>query len=128
LLGGADDALVIAEMARILRAKGRMAVSAFSAYFAVRYLEEGDAFDADRGVNHEIVSVRNPAGEARHFDLWTTCFTPRELRLMVAGAGLYLQELWSVGPGDYVRREPDLDHPEWLLVATTADGAQPDPV
>ena len=39
------------------------------------------------GVNHERTAVRNEAGERRRaFDLWTTCFTPRELRLL-AGRG-----------------------------------------
>ena len=41
------------QMARAVKAGGRVAVSAFSAYFAVRHLEPGDTFDADDGVNHE---------------------------------------------------------------------------
>lgn len=128
LLGGAQDCLVIAEMARVLANDGRMALSAFSAYFAVRYLEEGDEFDAGNGVNHERASVRSPTGEAADFDLWTTCFTPRELRLMLAGSGLDVDELWSVGPGDYARRAADVDHPEWLVVAHRPNGAGRPPV
>jgi SAM-dependent methyltransferase len=115
LLGG-DDGEAVAELARVIRPGGRMALSAFSAYFAVRFLEEGDDFDADRGVNHELAEVRNPEGEARSFDLWTTCFTPRELRLIAGRCGVSVKELWSVGPGAYARRPPDLDHPEFLLV------------
>jgi SAM-dependent methyltransferase len=117
LLGGNDDGLVLAEMARAVRPGGQVAVSAFSAYFAVRYLEDGDDFDAATGVNHERAEVRNEAGEARQFDLWTTCFTPRELMLLAARSGLSVEGVWSVGPGDYCRRPPDLDHPEWLLLA-----------
>jgi SAM-dependent methyltransferase len=117
LLGGNDDGLVLAEMARAVRPGGRVAVSAFSAYFAVRYLEDGDDFDAATGVNRERAEVRNEAGEARQFDLWTTCFTPRELMLLAARSGLSVEGVWSVGPGDYCRRPPDLDHPEWLLLA-----------
>jgi SAM-dependent methyltransferase len=123
LLGGVDDELVLGELAAAIRPGGRMAVSAFSAYFAVRYLEEGDRFDAATGVNHERADVRSPSGEARQFDLWTTCFTPRELRLLAAGAGLRPLGLWSVGPGDYQGRPPDLDHPEFLLVATREPGS-----
>ncbi len=116
LLGGDDDAGVIEEMAACVKDGGRVALSAFSAYFALRYLEEGDTFDAATGVNHERTEVRDAAGRPAPFDLWTTCFTPRELRLMAARAGVGVAGLWSVGPGDYATRRPDIDHPEFLLV------------
>ena len=117
LLGGNDDGLVLEEMARAVRPAGSIAVSAFSAYFAVRHLEDSDDFHAATGVNRERAEVRNEAGDAREFDLWTTCFTPRELTLLAARSGLSVEGVWSVGPGDYCRRPPDLDHPEWLLLA-----------
>ena len=120
LLGGSDDASVISEMRRVLRPGGRMAASAFSSYFAVRFMEEGDTFDAGAGVNHERTAVRSEAGEEATFDLWSTCFTPRELRLICASVGLEVEGLWSVSPGDYVRRRPDIDHPEWLVLARRA--------
>ena len=116
LLGGVDDAGVIAQMADSVKGGGRIALSAFSAYFAVRHLEEGDSFDADRGVNHEQATVRDPEGAERDFDLWTTCFTPRELRLMAEAAGVRVESVWSVAPGGYAARPPDLDHPEFLLL------------
>ncbi|HLY84785.1 MAG TPA: class I SAM-dependent methyltransferase [Acidimicrobiales bacterium] len=123
LLGGDEDGMVLTELARAVRPGGRVAVSAFSSYFIVRYLEDGDTFDPATGVNHERTSVRNEAGEEREFDLWTTCFTPRELRLLAERAGLDVEALWSVAPGEYASRPPDLDHPEWLLVATPAPGS-----
>jgi SAM-dependent methyltransferase len=116
LLGGADDGLVVAQMADVVKPGGRIALSAFSAYFAVRHLEAGDTFDAAAGVNHERARVRDPAGTEAEFDLWTTCFTPRELRLMAAAAGVGVEAVWAVGPGDYAARPPDLEHPEFLLV------------
>jgi SAM-dependent methyltransferase len=111
------DTEVVAGMARALRAGGQLALTAFSAYFQVRYLGEGDSFDAERGVHHERVVVRNEAGQEAEKDAWTTCFTPRELRLLLAAAGLEVRHLWSVTPGDYARRPPDLEHPEFLMVA-----------
>jgi SAM-dependent methyltransferase len=117
LLGGVSDDSILTGLAAAVRPGGQVAVSAFSAYFSVRFLEDGDDFDAATGVNHEVTSVRNEAGEEREFDLWTTCFTPRELRLLAGAAGLTVEGLWSVGPGDYARRPPDLDRPEFLLVA-----------
>jgi hypothetical protein len=92
-------------------------VSAFSSYFAVHHLEATDTFDADRGVNHEVATVKSEDGADRDFDLWTTCFTPRELRLMAERAGLRTRDLWAVTPGAYAPNPPDLDHPEFLLVA-----------
>ena len=123
LAGGATapgpdpDGAVLDGMARALRLGGRLAVSAFSAYFQIRYLEDADSFDADAGVNHERTSLRSPEGVDAEHDLWTTCFTPRELRLLAARAGLEVEQLWSVTPGEYARNAPDLDHPEFLLVA-----------
>ena len=117
LVGGYDDARVLSQMAECVKDDGRLVLSAFSAYFAVRHLEEGDTFDAATGVNHERSEVRSPTGTPATFDLWTTCFTPRELSLMATAAGLTVESIWSVSPGDYRERPPDLDHPEFLLVA-----------
>lgn len=116
LLGGDDDAQVLGQMAESVKRGGRIAVSAFSSYFAVRHLEPGEVFDAGSGVNHERAEVRDPSGQPATFDLWTTCFTPRELRLMAASAGITVRSIWSVAPGSYSDRPPDLDHPEFLLV------------
>jgi SAM-dependent methyltransferase len=116
-LVGDDDGDVLREMARSVRPGGAVAFSAFSAYFAVRFLEDTDHFDAGAGMNHERTTVRNEAGEEREFDLWTSCFTPRELRLLCERAGLRVAHVWSVTPGAYAQGEPDLDQPEFLVLA-----------
>lgn len=108
---------VLAGIHRALRPGGRTAVSAFSSYFQVRYLEEPGGFDAATAVNAEHTEVRNAAGSARSVELWTTCLTPRELALLAEDAGFVVDEIWSVSPGDYRRRPPDLDHHEFLLIA-----------
>jgi SAM-dependent methyltransferase len=112
------DRAVLAGMARALKPGGRLALSAFSAYFQVRFLGETDSFDAERGVNHERTAIRNEEGREAPAEAWTTCFTPRELRLLAEAAGLRPDHVWSVTPGDYAARPPDIDHPEFLLVAT----------
>ncbi len=111
------DGAVLAGMARALRPGGRLAVSAFSAYFQIRFLEAQDTFDADAGVNHERTVVKDPAGVDAEVDLWTTCFTPRELRLLAASVGLEVRHLWSVTPGAYAQDPPSTASPEFLLVA-----------
>jgi SAM-dependent methyltransferase len=111
------DGAVLAGMARALRPGGTLAVSAFSSYFMVRFLEQQDTFDVEAGVNHERTTVKDEQGEEAQVDLWTTCFTPRELRLLAAAAGLEVRHLWSVTPGAYAADPPSLDSPEYLLVA-----------
>jgi SAM-dependent methyltransferase len=111
------DGVVLEGMARALRPGGVLAVSAFSAYFQLRYLEQHDTFDADAGVNHERTVVKDDAGREAEVDLWTTCFTPRELRLLAAASGLEVRHLWSVTPGAYAADPPSIETPELLLVA-----------
>lgn len=112
------EGLVLEGMARALRPGGVLAVSAFSAYFQLRYLEQHDTFDADAGVNHERTVVKDEAGVDAEVDLWTTCFTPRELRLLAAATGLEVRHLWSVAPGAYAADPPSVDAPELLLIAS----------
>jgi hypothetical protein len=74
-------------------------------------------FDPDLGVDHEDTVVRNEYGTERAVELWTTCYTPRELRLLAAASGLAVEHVWSVGPGAFAPHPPDVDQPEFLLVA-----------
>jgi hypothetical protein len=99
-----------------VRAGGAIAVSAFHAPFAIRHLEDGETFDPATGVLHEIATVRNEVGDEQPFDLWTTCFTARELELLAATAGVTLDGIYGVAPGRYRVSPPDLDAPELLLV------------
>jgi SAM-dependent methyltransferase len=117
LLGGRDETDVFGRMAAALRPGGALAVSAFSAAFAIRHLEAGEHYDPATGVLHEVATVRGPDGDEAPFDLWTTCFTARELELLAVGAGLVAIEVHGVTPGAYARRPPTLDHHELLLLA-----------
>lgn len=116
--GGPDEAGALGALAALLRPGGVMGVTAFSAYFAVRWLEEGERFEAAGGVHHETARVRSESGaEERPFPLASTCFTPRELSLLAQVAGLSVEAVWSVEPGRWARREPQIDLPELLMVA-----------
>ncbi len=121
LLSSDEDTLaVLGGMARAVRPGGRVAVSAFSAYFSVRYQTDAE-FDAASGVAYEHTELRDEGGVVAPAELWTTCFTPRELRLLAAAAGLTPDHVWSVEPGAYADAAPTLETAEFLLVATRPD-------
>src|SRR5207248_6233409 len=68
LLGGHDETDVFGRIAATVRPGGALAVSAFSAAFAVRHLEAGEKSDPATGVLHEIATVRGPDGTEAPFD------------------------------------------------------------
>ncbi len=113
---GAADLSVLQGMARAARTDGAVVASAFSAYFQVRHLEEQDSFDADSGVNHESTELRDENGHRRRADLWTSCFTPRELRFAFALCDLTVENVWSCTPGSYQATRPSIDTPEFVIV------------
>jgi SAM-dependent methyltransferase len=118
---GAGDVEVLAGMARAARPGGHVVVDTFSAAFALRHLEPGETFDLVDGVLHERAVVRGPGGDERSFDLWTTCYTPRELRLLAERCGLVVESIGASTPGAWGTGLPDPEHPGLLLVARRPD-------
>jgi len=114
------DFKAIENMGRALKPGGKLALSAFSSYFQVKYLSNTDQFNASNGVNREETEVVNPDGEKKEAVTWTTCFTPRELRLMTQKAGLVVKNIWSVTPNEYELLPCNIENPEFLLLAEKA--------
>jgi hypothetical protein len=92
--------------------------TAFNAYLQAANLLDGNDFDAERGVHREATEVRDSGGAAAGVDLWTTCFTPRELRLLCSTVGLTVESLGAAEPGDWSPRPPDTESPEFLVIAS----------
>ncbi len=113
----ADDGRVFAGIAAAIKPGGRLALTAFSSYFAVKYHREA-SFDAFTGVSHERTTILDPAGAAVEVDLWTACYTPRELHLLCGANGLVVNTISSVEPGRYGTDPPTTETPEFLLLAT----------
>lgn len=111
-----EDESVLRSIAAVLKPGGRLALSAFNAYFSVRHHEEA-TFDAAAGISHERTTVRDPNGVARDVSLWTGCYTPRELRLLLAATGFGTPVIFGVEPGAYRAAPPSLDLPEFLVIA-----------
>jgi SAM-dependent methyltransferase len=120
LVGPGDDVEVLAGIAKALTPGGRFAVSAFSSYFQVCYPQDAGTFDAESGVHHERTVIKDEAGTEAGADLWTTCYTARELRLLCDRAGLHVDAVWSVEPGRYRRELPTIETPELLMVGRKA--------
>ena len=118
-----DDEAILAGMARAVRPGGRLAMTAFNAYFAVRY-HTAASFDAGPGVAHEVTEIHDEHGRPATIDLWTGCYTPRELRLLAAAAGLDVERISSVEPGAYGDHPPTTERPELLMVASRPIGVQ----
>jgi SAM-dependent methyltransferase len=118
LMHEGEDRAVLTGIHRALKPGGRFALSAFSSYFRLHH--PGDPglhdFDARTGIDHEHTEIRSPTGEIAEVELWTSCWTPRELRLLTELVGLHIDEIWSVTPGDYRRRDINLEHPELLAL------------
>ena len=120
LTGPGEDEQVLRGIARAVRPGGRVGLSAFSAYFAVKYHDTAE-FDADRGISHEHTEVRSESGEALAAELWTGCYTPRELRLLLARCGVEVERISSVEPGAYGDDPPTLETPEFLVIGHVSD-------
>lgn len=119
---GADaegDGEVLRGMARAIQpGHGRVAFTAFNAYFLVRHLEDQDSFDPETGINTEQTTLTDEHGHTTPATLYTTCFTPRELRLLAHQAGLRTTGIYSTAPGAYsTTARPNLDSPELLVTA-----------
>ena len=111
-----DDDAIVAGIARALVPGGVLALSAFNAYFAVKYHVDAD-FDAATGISHERTEVHNEAGEVIETDLWTCCYTPRELRSILRRHELVVDRISSVEPGAYRSSRPTVESPEFLVMA-----------
>jgi SAM-dependent methyltransferase len=116
-LMGADDSLVLRRMREAAKPGAYVILSAFNAYFSAANVATGQSFDADNGIVHEVTQIKDEDATDHEVEMWTSVYTPRELRLLALGVGLLPQAVWAVNPGAYERARPDRDHAEFLLVA-----------
>jgi hypothetical protein len=116
-LMGKDDSLVLRRMMEAARPGAPVIVTAFNAYFVIANPPEDGSFDADAGIVFERARIKDPEGAEETMDAWTSVYTPRELRLLALGVGLVPEAIYSIEPGGYVRRPPEVERPELMLVA-----------
>ena len=111
-----QDVDILKGIRKCLKPNGVVVLSAFNAYFSVKHHDEAE-FDARTGVSHETTDIRNDNGEVKSVDLWTGCYTPRELRLVFDLAGFDMVSMSSVEPGHYSAAECSTELPEFLVIA-----------
>jgi SAM-dependent methyltransferase len=116
-LMGVDDSLVLRKMQEAVKPGGVVVLTAFSALFEARHPRPEADLDADSGIVHERSKIRPENGAEQTVDLWTGVYTPRELRLLAIGVGLIPEHVWGVAPGDFAARPPDLERPEFMILA-----------
>lgn len=112
------DGRTVDALHRVVRPGGRVALSAFSLVFAVRFMGEGEAMDLTRGRHHHVADVRGPGGARASIDLWTTAYTPAHLVEVLDRRGFTPLGVAGVEAGAYQRdRSPTIADPELLVWA-----------
>ena len=111
-----QDVQILKGIRKSLKPNGLLVLSAFNAYFSVKH-HDGADFDVLGGVSHETTDIRNDLGEVKNVDLWTGCYTPRELRLVFDLAGFDIESISSVEPGCYSAASCSTELPEFLVIA-----------
>jgi SAM-dependent methyltransferase len=114
---GLDDLKILRGLSRSLKPGGRAAVGAPNVFHVVTHLRGDGDFDPVRMLFRETVDVIGADGVSRSFELWNSCYTPRELEWIANGAGLEAEAVYGVSPGEYGRNAPTAEHPEVLLLA-----------
>ena len=114
--GRASDAAMLAELARVVRPGGRVALTLYHAVFAARHLVPGDAYDPAHGLLHHRAEVV-AGGRTHTFDLWTSAYTVGEARLLLDAVGFEVEHVAGCEPGRFDATTVALDDPELLVVA-----------
>jgi ubiquinone/menaquinone biosynthesis C-methylase UbiE len=116
-LMGDDDTLILHRMAEALKPGGVLALTAFNALFEAAAKRPEATFDVGAGVVYEEMAITTPSDNEETIEAWTSVYTPRELKLLSIGVGLIPEHVWGVEPGDFAARPPDIERPEFMLLA-----------
>jgi SAM-dependent methyltransferase len=117
------DLVILRCMAKALRPGRLLAAAAANAFYVIKHMDEG-AFDPAKMIYRESVkAVIGQDGTQQEFEMWNSCYTPRELAWLCNGAGLDAEGVYGISPGAYSKTAPGADHPELLLVARKPEPA-----
>jgi cyclopropane fatty-acyl-phospholipid synthase-like methyltransferase len=74
-------------------------------------------FDAYSLTARQHDTIRNPQGEAREVEFYTTCFTYRELKWLLESTGFELEAAYGAMPDNFGEIPLTWDHPEIMVIA-----------
>lgn len=130
---GLPDLQILRAIRKAMKPGGRLALGAANVFYVLRHsgilgppseelpvgsLPASGEFDPVKVLyKARVDDVIGAGGEAGSFDIWNSCYTPRELEWIANGAGLDPEAVFGVSPGNYGRDRPTMDHPELLLIA-----------
>ncbi|MGH2718853.1 MAG: class I SAM-dependent methyltransferase [Actinomycetota bacterium] len=130
---GLPDLKILRAIRRSLKHGGRLALGAANVFYVLKHggvlgppseplpvgaLPAESEFDPVKMLyKARVDAVEGAAGEPASFEMWTSCYTPRELEWIANGAGLDPEAVFGIAPGAYGRDRPTMEHPELLLIA-----------
>lgn len=132
---GLPDLKILRNIWRALKPGGRLALGAANVFYVLAHtpllgaaagsaappvggLPASSAFDPAKMLYRaHMEGVIGEGGTSADFDIWNSCYTPRELEWIANGAGLDPEAVFGVTAGAYGREPPTFDHPELLLIA-----------
>lgn len=132
---GLPDLQILRGIKQALKPGGRLALGAANVFYVLSHtplmrgpdpmagppvggLPAASEFDPVKMLyKARVEGVIGAEGAVGDFDIWNSCYTPRELEWIANGAGLDPEVVFGVSPGEYGRDHPTFDHPELLLIA-----------
>ncbi|HVE75847.1 MAG TPA: class I SAM-dependent methyltransferase [Actinomycetota bacterium] len=115
---GLDDLKILRAMKRAMKRGSKVAVGAANLFYVLTHMKESGRFDPTKMLFSETVeAVIGEDGSKDQFEMWNSCYTPRELEWIANGAGMDPMAVYGVEPGKYSQQLPGSDHPELLLIA-----------
>ena len=113
---GLEDLRILRGMARALKPGGHAAVASANVYHLLAGSHPG-TFDPVSALFKQTQEVIGADGSLKSFEMWNSCYTPRELEWIANGAGLDPQFVSGVAPGQFRGQRPTFADPELLLLA-----------
>ena len=120
---GLPDLQILRNIRKSMKPGGRLALGAANVFYALNHLEglggpvTGEFDPVKMLFKARVEGVIGAGGETADFEIWNSCYTPRELEWIANGAGLNPEAVFGVSPGEYGREVPTFEHPELLLIA-----------
>ncbi len=115
---GLDDLKILRGMTASLKPGGHAAVASPNTFYVLSQLENPAEFDPVTSLfARTMKDVPGEDGSTRDLQMWSSCYTPRELEWIANGAGLDPEIVNGIAPGAFGADIPTREHPELLLLA-----------